>query len=472
MSNNIYNKHLFVADLVITSLWGLFAVKFTPGIDNWQLAVIPMRILLCFKMCDKSRWTGYVAVMFALAYFIIPNNYSVGCKKSITEMMYYLLQIFDWSYANNILLHSGSTGFLVCINIQWTIQTVWLVLLPIVVALKSTGWYKIPKWCWLNIILVSIFFVLKKNEYYYYVTIWFISSCYLPETYWIIKRGKKVSLAVVLGNNKAFMLYLCFITLFIFSIVIGFRNIYLLKGIGFVCFPAVFYILLAKTVNLHDIPTYDTAIMSVSGMIYYYSMEFSQTTRIVMLITAVLFTIIIAIRLSKISNNKLIGFCLFFGMTVVLCPSLIGMNPYVVTNASHTRLFMKKLNAINGLYVTNNFDTKCGLRDRYHEILPMKYNSIDVLGSNYYSNLLSCIEVLHCNDNSNECDSLYSFYNLHNREFIKIPGNTPIKAIKEIHPDVYALYDKKGYPAFYLSLHEDNIIRIDQKNYKIIEKRN
>lgn len=84
-------------------------------------------------------------------------------------------------------------------------------------------------------------------------------------------------------------------------------------------------------------------------------------------------------RLARKTSSKFIGVFLFVGTMVILCPALSGMNSYVVTKAKHTRLYMKNLMACNGLYVTDNYDGVYGLRDRYGEILPMKYSAIDVL---------------------------------------------------------------------------------------------
>ena len=46
LMRNLYIDRMFVPDLVITSVWAIFAAKSTPELQLWTLAVILMRILL------------------------------------------------------------------------------------------------------------------------------------------------------------------------------------------------------------------------------------------------------------------------------------------------------------------------------------------------------------------------------------------------------------------------------------------
>ena len=69
-----YGKKMLVADLIITSIWALFAVKSIPEIEYWEMAIILMRIVLSFQLFNRSHWSGYSTIMFACAstYVFLP----------------------------------------------------------------------------------------------------------------------------------------------------------------------------------------------------------------------------------------------------------------------------------------------------------------------------------------------------------------------------------------------------------------
>ena len=446
MKQIIYGKKMLVADLIITSIWALFATKTIPEIEYWELAVILMRIVLCFQLFDHSRWSGYSAIIFACAatYVFLPAP---------GEMIRYMFYIIDWNVANWSCLHPDSLEFRVYFYLVWSLLVVWLVLMPIIILSINKIIFKFPKWSWSIIVpfAITAFLGLQGYILHQYFTIGIVVACYLPELYWIIVYGRKTSLADTLFKNKPLVYYCAFVALFLCAITIGFRNIYILRPIGLLCFPAIFYILLGKSVGLRDIPTYDTLFMCITGSIYWFCLEFRETERITGFLIALLILITVGIRLTKFTSSKFIGISLVLGTGFLLFPALWGMNPYTVLNASHTRLYMKKLGSYHGLYVTDNFDGKCGLRDRYGEILPMKYSRIDILESDWYNQaILCCLETKPDNAVFSEHDDFYSFFNLRTRQFIEIPDDIPVKNIELIRKGIYALSNEIESPAFYL----------------------
>ena len=473
-----YGKKMLVADLIITSIWALFATKSTPEIEYWELAVILMRIVLSFQLFDYSRWSGYSAIIFACAYFMLPNYHTCGFQHAPVEMIYYALNIIDLNMAKEFYLHPDAPIFQAYFYMTWGLLTGSLVLIPGILLSISRNLFKFPKWAWINIIpfVVTALLGLKGYKLYNLFTLWIVVSCYLPELYWIIVNGKKKSLANAIYRNKPLVYYCAFIALFLCSITIGFRNLYILRPIGFLCLPAIFYILLGKSVGLRNIPTYDTFFMCITGSIYWFCLEFGEIEKIIGFIISALILMVIAVRLAKFTSSKFIGISLVVGSVFVLFPALWGMNPYVVLNASHTRLYMKKVGSYHGLYVTDNFDGKCGLRDRYGEILPMKYSTIDILEPIcYHQYILCCRDAKSDNVAGREYDECYKFFNLRSRQFIEIPDDVPVKHIEPIRKGVYALFNETDSPAFYLVLPwcggngDDGIYCRD---VQIIDKRN
>lgn len=446
MKRIYYGKKFLVTDLIITSIWALFAAKTIPEIEYWELAVILMRIVLSFQLFKHSRWGGYSSIIFACAYTYV-------YLPAPGQMIYYALYIVDWNIANWFCIRPDSHVFRGCFYLICGFLSVWLVLMPIGILSYDKSIFRFPKWSWINIIPFAITAFLGLYGYILHedFMLWIVISCYLPELYWIIVNGWKKSLWDIISENKPLVYYCAFVGLFLSAIIIGFRNIYIMRPIGFLCFPAIFYILLGKSAGLRHIPTYDTFCMCIAGVIYWFCLEFRETERIIGFVIAALILIVVAVRLTKFTSSKFIGLSLVVGSVFVLFPALWGMNPYTVLNASHTRLYMKKLGSYHGLYVTDNFDGKCGFRDRYGEILPMKYFTIDILDPDcYHQAILCCSEIRSDNATCHEYDDLYSFFNLRTRQFIDIPDDIPIKKIESVRRGVYALYNKGQSPIFYL----------------------
>ncbi|MBD5318052.1 MAG: hypothetical protein HDS09_02130 [Bacteroides sp.] len=477
MKQIAYNKTMLVTDLILTSIWILFAVKSTPGIEYWKIVVIFMRIVLSFQLFDCSRWSGYCAIIFACAYSMLPGYHISGFQNAPFEMIYYALHIVDWDMAHELGLHPYAPIFQISIYVIWGLLTGWLVLMPVIILIINKNMFKFPKWAWINIILFALIALLGLRGYTIYdlCTFWVVGACYLPELYWIIVNGRKKSLVAAIYRNKPLVYYCAFVALFLCAMTIGFKNFYIMRPFGLICFPVIFYILLGKSEGIRDIPTYDTLFMCISGSLYWFCLEFRGLERIIGFVISALILIIVGVRLAKFTSSKFIGISLVVGSAFILYPAMWGMNPYTVLDG-HTCLYMKKWRSYDGVYVTDNFDGKCGLRDRYGEILPMKYFTIDILdGGRYQKVLLCCLESI--SDDAacpEEDDKSYTFFNIHTRQFIKIPDDIQIKNISLIRKGVYALFNEADTPAFYLVMPEYGGHGDDGKysmNFQIIDKR-
>lgn len=452
MRHLFYGKKMQVADLAITSVWALFAAKATPGLELWGIAVILMRIVLCFQLAGRSRWAGYSAIIFGLGYFMTPNHLAFGFRYTPVDMICYALHIADWNMAEEFYLHPDDTGFQTTIYLIWGLLTLWLVAMPIIILSIKKIIFKFPKWCWLNIVPFAILVLCgpASESGNPILTLWIVVSCCLPQLYWIIVNGRKESLAGTLYQNKPLVYYCAFAALMLGSLILGLRNLYILRAIGFFCIPAVFYALSCACAGLRKIPTYDTIVMGISGGIYWMCMEAGKTGKIIGYAVATAMILVVAFRLSRLTSSKITGPGLAIVSVFIIYPALCGMNPYTVLDASHLRLYMKKPGAYHGLYVTDAGDRKYGLRDRYGEILPMKYHTIDILDSDHDQSILCCLERI--SDNGGEYDEYYSFFDLSTRQFIGIPDDIPIRGVEMVRSGVYALYDESESPAFYLVL--------------------
>jgi len=73
MFRNIYGKKMLIADLIIVSLWALFAWHFAWG-RIMTPVMIGLRLTLCFMLYRKSRWTFFNAVLFTAVYIGLAFN--------------------------------------------------------------------------------------------------------------------------------------------------------------------------------------------------------------------------------------------------------------------------------------------------------------------------------------------------------------------------------------------------------------
>lgn len=67
MKRNIYGKKMFIDDLFIVSLWTLFVWHFAWG-RIMAPALIGLRLVLCFMLYRRSRWSFFNAMLFTAMY--------------------------------------------------------------------------------------------------------------------------------------------------------------------------------------------------------------------------------------------------------------------------------------------------------------------------------------------------------------------------------------------------------------------
>lgn len=65
MNKSIYGNKMFIADLILTSIWAFFFSRYC---STGLLLLIPVRIALCFEMQRKSPWTLVSAIGFLISY--------------------------------------------------------------------------------------------------------------------------------------------------------------------------------------------------------------------------------------------------------------------------------------------------------------------------------------------------------------------------------------------------------------------
>lgn len=200
MINNIFKGRVFISDLIITMFWALCAATSTPDIEAWMLVVVLSRIVLCLLMRDNSRWAGYLAVVFASAYFMTPDYfYCGGFQHAATQIVTPVYQgIVGDAVAHREYMHH-LFDFNVWFYTVWVILTLWLVGLPLIVSMRMRL-FGFPKIFWLNISVLIFTSAMQMvlNAGWSSRSLfecWIIITCCLPEICWILRYFRNRYLA-------------------------------------------------------------------------------------------------------------------------------------------------------------------------------------------------------------------------------------------------------------------------------------
>ena len=449
MKRNIYSKKMFIADLILVSVWALFFSCYcSPGL----LLLIPIRIALCFEMQRKSPWTLISAIGFLLAYSCVDDFsrpfermfYNFFCAIGESELMVKIFsEPFEWEMK----------AWIEAISALWYI---WLVVLPLVIGICLNNIGRIVwsnKWIWIYLAPLSalcVWAMIEEGEVGF-ILLGFVIS-FLPVVYWSIYDRHGRSPIQLLLRDRSIGWYLLYVALFLSAITVGLKDITSLKLIGLIIFPAAFYILLSVSLRLGTILTRCCIALSISGWLYWLTFDTGKTGTIVLLCVAIgliVFAGITMIIRTKTWKESLI---LVLVVPTVLIPCTLGLNPYVVTDADYTRMYVTNVSVRNGVYVVekyyeNNDDgqpfvygRKYGLRDRYGIILPIEYTELKTLNRwgryivtnspDRYGNLWS--------------DQHYGVFDLRNRTFVVNPKTLDVSELVKIDDKSFKLINPEG----------------------------
>lgn len=449
MNRNIYGRKMLVTDLTLVSVWALFFSRYC---SVGLLLLIPIRIALCFEMKRKSPWTLISAIGFLLAYSCVDDFsrpfermfYNFFCAIGESELMVKIFsEPFEWEMK----------AWIEAISALWYI---WLVVLPLVIGICLNNIGRIVwsnKWIWIYLAPLSalcVWSMIEEGEVGF-ILLGFVIS-FLPVVYWSIYDRHGRSPIQLLLRDRSIGWYLLYVALFLSAITVGLKDITSLKLIGLIIFPAAFYILLSVSLRLGTILTRCCIALSISGWLYWLTFDTGKTGTIVLLCVAIgliVFAGITMIIRTKTWKESLI---LVLVVPTVLIPCTLGLNPYVVTDADYTRMYVTNVSVRNGVYVVekyyeNNDDgqpfvygRKYGLRDRYGIILPIEYTELKTLNRwgryivtnspDRYGNLWS--------------DQHYGVFDLRNRTFVVNPKTLDVSELVKIDDKSFKLINPEG----------------------------
>ncbi len=449
MIKSINGNKMFIADLILTSTWAFFFSRYC---SSGVLLLILIRIALCFEMQRKSPWTLVSAIGFLISYASVPHIskpfermfYVFFCYIGQSELMVEIFsEPFEWEME----------AWIASITALWFI---WIAIMPIFVGFRQHNTKKIQwkrKWIWGYFIPLSVFFVwvmFTEGSVGGILEGWVIA--FLPVVYWSIYERKGRSAVQLVIEENCIRTYFAYTLFMLLVLTIGLKDISSLKFIGVIVLPPLLYIMLTKTMRTGIVLTRNCIALSISGWLYWLTLDTEQWLTFVSF--GIAFFLIGYVGVITIIRTKkwAVSLVLMFALPIVVIPGILGLNPYVVTEADYTRLYLSNLSVRNGVYVVEKYferaekgepyywGRKYGLRDRYGLILPIKYTElkpVDRYGRYISINLPVKYGVM-------IADQRYGVYDLRKRKFVVDPENLEIAEMEKIDDRSFKLINPDG----------------------------
>lgn len=449
MKRYLYGKKMFIIDLILVSIWAFFFSRYSsPGL----MLLILVRIALSFEMHRKSPWILISAIGFLIAYMGVDNFsrpfekmfYTFFCAIGESELMVDIFsEPFEWEMK----------AWIGTISVLWF---VWLAVLPIVVGIRLHNFREIQwkrKWIWIYLVpFVGLCTWVMFDEGSVGGILLGLIISLLPVIYWCIYERKDRSLIQTIINQKEILWYLSYTVFMLFVVTIGLKDISSLKLVGLLTLPSLFYILLTRSLNTGIVLTRICVALSTAGLCYWLTFDYGKTVTVILLIIAIVLIVYSAVTIVVKIHKWMPSVILVTTMPLVIIPGILGLNPYVVTDADYTRMYVTNLSVRNGVYVVEKYveiaeadkpyscGRKYGLRDRYGIILPMKYDDlkpVDRWGRYIATNTpekYGCMK----------SDQRYGVYDLRKRVFVVNPDNLEVADLEKIDDKSFKLINPEG----------------------------
>ena len=264
------------------------------------------------------------------------------------------------------------------------------------------------------------------------------------------RKGR--SLIQTLINQKEIRWSLAYAVFMLFAVTIGLKDISSLKLVGVLTLPALFYIMLTRSMNAGIVLTRICVALSAAGLCYWLTLHNGETETVILFIIAFGLIAYSGVAIVCKTHKWLYPLLLVTSIPIMIIPAILGLNPYVVTDADYTRMYVTNLSVRNGVYVVEKYveiaepdkphfcGRKYGLRDRYGIILPIVYDElkpVDRCGRYIATNSpdkYGCMKA----------DQRYGVYDLRKRVFVVNPDNLEVAELEKIDDKSFKLINPEG----------------------------
>lgn len=384
-------KSLFVFDLLLCSIWGLFMFS-TWGFSIRALIVplllVVMRIYLSFIVYKRVGSGLYSAIAFAvLLMFYEHRDFVVALP--ILRMVDYACMIFGGAapklfYAGYYYSSDKETGLLIA-NLGYA----WLVGYPITVGLLSllklkavrfrmmSGWKTVIKYT-IGVSIYAFFYeFVREPSSPPYWWVWTLLMTLVPVIEERCRYKETPANFTPIWKDRQVKYYGLLSLIMLAAFLIGRENPGYLGFVGALTLPV-----LLLYVTLHSerklLQSHDAVILVAGSFVFWWAQYFDHELRIIALVINL--CCIAYVCFLKGLNWKTL---LFVPISIVLFiqPLCIGYNLYTATHVGMRSKYRYYDRAVNGLWVVDNGKDRLGIRDRYGMILDADYEEICQLQS-------------------------------------------------------------------------------------------
>lgn len=464
---------MFIADLIIVSLWALFVWHFAWG-RIMAPAMIGLRLALCFMLYRRSRWTFFNAMLFTAMY--IGLAFDMPCDgivfRPIVKIAYVICCLSGYSeWAVQAFSHVNGTTAEIPVRIFLGLYTLWLTIIPIVCSWKFKS--ILPLFRNRKRILWYVGAVVSLFLYVYFTdrdASLFVGGLFLsltPLAYRCIYRKGKPTLLQSILQDRALLFYMSAAAIFFSAILIGLYEVNAAKPFASFLFPIALYIIALKGSYAKSIRTTPAVLLGVAGFLSMLVYNRGHETVIMLLCVSELLSLIGVYLFYRQSRSIFTTLLLLLANVFVLPVSLLGYNPYAAIDVNEvTSLRCNRMCHQRGLYEFKQY-VRVGLRDRYGIVFYANYQDYEYLdGRNDYM-------VLYSDSRDWHEYAIEDIYDLKHRRNILPDDVNGLYRIEKIRENVFAIYDDERnriftlrLPGVYNGLYNSEIQLIDFKDEK------
>lgn len=439
MKRNIYSKKMFVADLVVTSVWALFTLRYSLWGAWPALFYILMRVALCFEMRRRSPWTLVSGLAFILCY--AGFAFRDVATYPVRRLVYYVgAALGDGSNVVRAFGEGLDHDSMVWIYIAVSLVNLWLMALPVAVGfvmnnIRSISWRH--KWIWIYLgiaLLLSVWAALDEPVAGTFVLGLMLGV--LPVVYWSLYDRKGRSLVALLAGDRAVTLYIQFVMLFSLCLFLGLDGSGFLKAVGLIIMPPLFYLLICRGCRYRPL-TRHAAALALCGLLFYFIMSAPWELKIVTLSLSFLLALYVAVDVIRIRHDISVGCVMFLMPLVMVAPVVLGLNPYAAPDVDSVSLCHDGYYGPDGTFVTEK-DGRYGLRDRFGVILRpgyRKFTRLDKWGRYVSINL---------EDPKLFEDERCGLYDIVRRQFLLDPESVEVSRVNRTGENRFELISPDG----------------------------
>lgn len=424
MRSNFYGRKIFVADLIVTSVWALFAIRYSL-LGDWPIVLyVVMRISLCFEMKLSSPWVRYSAILF----FIFCSNYvwSASAIYPFKRLIYYTGAWMGYSsetvkWLNEAVNSQMKALLYVCSSVIY----LWLLGIPVVAAVvqkqnKCINWKR--KWIWGYIVgaclieLCIVAYDKHASAFVFGLLLWL-----LPLVYRHIYNRAGQSFIDLISHNVSVVRYALFVLFLSICILIGKENVVLFKWIALSVMPVLFYVLICRCCGYRPLTRHAFA-LSLSGTCYGSIFHMPAGVKIAALSISILLVLYVAVDIYMRHRDGRIAMAVFFLQTLVSVPLILGLNPYACLSSGAMFRHCNGYSAGSEIFFIEK-DGRYGIRDRFGVILEPRYE------------LFSCLDKYGRYITTNVCngsmiwDNRYGVYDMFERRFVLDPQEVAVAQV-------------------------------------------